>query len=418
MDLAALLSQMYAGARPQFQAQQARPAMLPRSGSVRPGYGSIGEKFGQGIGEGITEAYVKPLARQKELEMLWNTPQGKKQRVQSIVELYNKMPTDLRDRYVRTQSVQQTLGSLAPDAEGLITPDAEGLYRPVELLQGKETQEAEVYRGQPELLRRGIEAPLAEKEAGTEAKLAEARIVAPAQANYYGAGALKNIGEYNVDQTLLPERVKTLQSESGLRGAQTAHTKEETRLLPMEAQTRRISAEAHRTSAENTGVENKTESIIRRKVLEDDLNLDKYLGEDDKLIQGKDSLGRPSVDATTSYVWSARKLGRLRGHLSTLSAVSEEYAAKRAPQLLQEATRTVSGLSSLVLSIAGRPETKMKDLVLLKEALDEAITDARMMAEQTEQLTGQKMEKAPLEVLKAKELSAQIATTIQTKGRR
>lgn len=419
MDLAATLAQMYANARPQFQAHQAQMGRLPSTGTVRPGYGSIGQKFGEGFAHGVEEGYVKPLAEQRKQEALWNSPQGRRGRVQGIVELYNKMPQELQASYLVNPNVQKTLADLAQDSEGLINPELDPqtgqmLYKPVTLARSTEQMTADVFRQNPNLMKRGVVAPIEEKEAGTEQKLAEARVVAPAQANYYGAGAFKNLSDVQVDQTLLPERIKGLQAETGLRGAQMDKEKAETGLLPFEARTRRISAEAHRTSAENQGKENTAEALTRRAVLVDDLNLDKILGETDKLIMGKDALGRPVADATTSYVWSAKKLNHLRNHLSTLTSAMPEYAVKRAPHLLNEAVRTVGGLSSLTTTIAGTVGTKAKDLALLKEALDESIKDALMIANQVETLTGQKMEKAPLEIIRAKELSAQLGVTLKS----
>uniref|UniRef100_A0A6M3IPY0 Uncharacterized protein n=1 Tax=viral metagenome TaxID=1070528 RepID=A0A6M3IPY0_9ZZZZ len=104
------LANMYTNARPQFQMQQIRPPQMPNTGTYEEGYGRVGEALGKGIGDSIQKAYIDPRIQAKQNQYLMeNDPASQLQQMNQARELFNSMPSDLRERVKKNPGFQAKL---------------------------------------------------------------------------------------------------------------------------------------------------------------------------------------------------------------------------------------------------------------------------------------------------------------------
>ncbi len=126
---AGLLAQMYAGAKPQFMAQQINPPRMPTTGSTNEGYGPIGEAIGKGASDFVQRAYVDPrIEAEKNKTLMSLDPKAQYEMMTRSYEMYSNLPEEGRAIFDENPNFQATLSkwhTLFP-GQAPVTIDASG----------------------------------------------------------------------------------------------------------------------------------------------------------------------------------------------------------------------------------------------------------------------------------------------------
>jgi hypothetical protein len=368
-DFVSTLANIYAQARPQFQVQQSKPAILPfAAGTTRnDGWGGVGKSLGEGFSEGFTKTYVEPQQELYKQKLMWdNDPKIIAQRAEIMAEKYWMM-TPEQQKTIRENKEWATFWTKANGigipTSSAVDPETGKEYHVPAGGPTKAQQEAVGVQGMDV---KPWEAPVRLSEAETglrksqtkevdvdtltkDLALQNARKISAANFPFLSAAADLKIKE--AEPALKEAQTGAALSESALRGTQTrlAPIHAERELEAIKSGNLKVEVELQRLrnmEAKTQQEEKKKEDTIRSLYFKDWNNRDIDV---DKANRGV--AGQPR-DPKLETVILTQKAGNLKGLINGLTQDLGEAEAVTHPRTVEATTRTVDQAYNLLSKAA------------------------------------------------------------------